>query len=155
MVSRGVIERVKRELRVDEGVRSRPYLDSLGNWTVGVGHLLPSNMTREQVQSMHLSDAEIDALLEKDLQDAVRGAESFGWFLTLDEVRQAAIVNLVFNLGRNGFAKFVKTIGAIQNREYQKAGRMLLQSKWATQVGPRRSGRLARMLETGRDEDAA
>lgn len=135
-------------------MRHRPYLDTLGNWTVGVGHLLPPDLTREQVQSMNLSADEIDVLLEKDVDEAAQGAKSFGWFLTLDEVRQAAIINLVFNLGRNGFAKFVKTIGAIQNREYQKAGRMLLQSKWAAQVGPRRSGRLARMLETGQDGDA-
>jgi lysozyme len=88
-------------------------------------------------------------LLDQDVAAAIHDAGTFPWWQTLDPVRQAVIVELCFNLGLPKLQKFERTIAAIQNREYQKASRMLLQSKWATQVGPRRSGRLATMLETG------
>ncbi len=37
------MDALKRELRRDEGERLMPYRDSLGYWTVGVGHLLTGN----------------------------------------------------------------------------------------------------------------
>ena len=36
-------DKLRRDLVRDEGKRLRPYRDSLGNWTVGVGHLLTGN----------------------------------------------------------------------------------------------------------------
>lgn len=146
------LDRLKAHLREAEGFRSRPYLDTVGVWTIGYGHALSRNISRSDVATMAWSREDAERALDADVAEAIHGAASFGWWLTLDPVRQAVVVELVYNLGRAGLAKFVKTIGAIQNREYQKAARHLLQSKWAQQVGPSRSGRLARMLETGRDD---
>jgi lysozyme len=145
------LDRLKTHLRVAEGFRGRPYLDTAGVWTCGYGHAMP-NLTREEVNTIEWDRDQADKVLDEDVAEAIHDAASFPWWPTLDPVHQAVVVELCFNLGRAGFAKFVKTISAIQNREYQRAGRMLLQSKWATQVGPTRSGRLARMLETGRDD---
>lgn len=147
------IERLKAHLREAEGYRTRPYLDTVGVWTIGYGRAL-HGLTRLDVAELEWTRTQAETALDEDIAKAVHDASSFGWWLTLDPVRQAVVVELCYNLGRAGFAKFVKTIEAIRQREYQRASRELLRSRWAEQVGKRRSGRLARMLETGRDEDA-
>lgn len=147
------VGRLKTHLRVAEGFRSRPYLDTATPpvWTIGYGHALP-RITREDVRDMEWTREQAEKALDEDVANAIHDAGSFGWWLTLDQVRQAAVVELCFNLGITKFREFRKTIAAIQNREFQKASRHLLDSKWAKQVGPTRSGRLARMLETGCDD---
>lgn len=146
------LDRLKAHLRQAEGFRARPYLDTAMPpvWTIGYGHSLPK-ITRDEVNSLTWTEDDAEQVLDQDVAHAIHAASSFGWWLTLDDVRQACVVELVFSLGAAGFGKFVKTIGAIQNREYHKAARCLMDSKWAKQVGPARSGRLAQMLETGRD----
>ena len=145
------LDRLKEHLRAAEGFREAPYLDTVGVWTVGFGHAMP-NLTRQDIAAMRWTREHADQVLSQDVVEAIHDASSFVWWHTLDPVRQAVIVELCFNLGRTKFSKFIKTIAAIQNREYQRAGRMLLQSKWAGQVGKTRSERLARMLETGIDD---
>jgi lysozyme len=142
------LDQLKAHLREAEGYRAKPYLDTVGVWTVGYGHAL-FNVTREQVAGLVCDRDAAEQLLDQDVAAAIHDAGTFPWWQTLDPVRQAVIVELCFNLGLPKLRLFERTLAAIQNREYQKASRMLLQSKWATQVGPRRSGRLATMLETG------
>lgn len=148
------LDRLKAHLRVAEGFRGRPYLDTVGVWTIGYGHALSRTLSRYDVANLEWTREDAERQLDRDVATAIHDAASFGWWLTLDPVRQAVIVELCFNLGRTRFAKFTKTIAAIQNREWQKAARELLNSRWAAQVGPRRSQRLARMLETGIDPAA-
>jgi GH24 family phage-related lysozyme (muramidase) len=40
------IERLKKQIIESEGLRYRAYQDHLGNWTIGVGHLLKSRCNR-------------------------------------------------------------------------------------------------------------
>jgi lysozyme len=146
------LDDLKGHLRESEGWRERPYLDTKGYWTVGHGHLLPRNITRQELAEMRWTREHGESVLDKDLANAIHEAGAFPWWLTMDPVRQAVIVELLFNLGRSKFKGFVKMIAAIQNRQYQKAARELLDSQWRKDVGPKRSGRLAKMLETGRAE---
>ncbi len=141
---------LKAHLRESEGFRARPYLDTKGFWTCGYGHLLPRNITRQELNDMNWSRDHADSVLDKDLANAIHEAGAFPWWITLDPVRQAVIVELVFNMGRAKVKGFTRMIAALQNREYQKASRELLDSQWRTDVGPTRSARLAQMLETGR-----
>ena len=67
------------QLEQHEGRRARPYMDSVGKITIGVGRNLSDK---------GLSQAEIDALLEHDLDDVLIDLETFAWFAALDGVRQ-------------------------------------------------------------------
>lgn len=156
------LDALKEELRQSEGFRSRPYLDTKGFWTCGFGHLLPRNISRQELAEMRWTREYADTVLHEDVLSAVNEAGSFSWWLTLDPVRQSAIVELLFNLGRTKLLGFKKMIAALKNREYQKAARELrwnthadgtrTPTQWSTDVGPTRSSRLERMLETGRAE---
>jgi lysozyme len=55
---------------------------------------------------------------------------------------------MAFNLGVPGLLKFKRTLAAIRGKEYDRAAAMMLDSRWATQVGMR-AERLSKMMATG------
>jgi len=134
---------VKNMLIVDEGLRLKPYKDTVGKLTIGVGRNL---------DDVGISKDEALYLLENDIQRAIQDAtDIFGaenW-LSLDEIRQAVILDMLFNLGKPRFLTFRKFIQAIKEKNFSKAAFEMFNSRWARQVG-RRAERLAYMMRTGK-----
>jgi lysozyme len=118
------------------------YLDSLGFWTIGVGHLI------DRRKGGKLPDHIIDALYEWDYDE--HSKELFAelpWVNQLDEVRQAVMIDMYFNL-RRGLLDFKKMLSHVQRGEWADAATEMHASKWAQQVGMR-TVRLAGMMRTG------
>lgn len=138
------MEKIRRLIELHEGRVASVYQDSLGFWTIGVGHLV------DRRKGGGLPPAIIDALLEHDVESA-RAAlqDALTWFAYLDEVRQAALVDMAFNLGVRGLLGFKKTLALVRDRDYLAASVEMLDSTWARQVGSR-ARRLSRMMESGR-----
>jgi len=132
------------QLMAHEGLRLKPYTDAVGKLTIGVGR----NLTDKG-----LSSQEAMLLLDHDVDEAVTDCATFPWFVTLDSVRQRAIVDLRFNLGPGGFRLFKHLIAAMAQQDYTRAARELVASKWFGQVGPTRAAHLRAMLETGVDDE--
>jgi lysozyme len=127
-------EHLLRHLVVDEGVVLHAYQDHLGYWTIGGG----------------ISHEEALYLLENDVQrtwDAL--TKRWPWVLRLDPVRQAVLVNMAFNMGVPGLAKFVNTLGAVQRGAFSTAANGMRRSLWYRQVQRSRSERLIAMMITG------
>ena len=128
-----------------EGMECFPYVDTVGKTTIGVGR----NLT-----DRGLSQAECRYLLANDIEISISELKrNFDWFTKLDDTRQAAMVDLHFNLGINRLKTFMKTLGLIEDCMlgddlWDKVAEELLDSKWATQVG-QRAQTLARMLQLG------
>jgi lysozyme len=116
-----------RELLIKhEGKKRRAYLDTEGNWTVGVGRNL---------EGVDFSEDEIQLMLNNDMKRVLYACwHEFPWFADLNEDRQNVVANMVFNLGLEGFKKFKKMIAAIQKEDYVEAACQMVDSKWATQV---------------------
>ena len=72
------------------------------------------------------------------------------WVTQLNEVRQRVLVDMAFNMGIVGLLSFKRTLATIQAGDYQQAATMMLDSRWAGQVG-QRAERLAHMMVTGKD----
>ena len=72
----------------------------------------------------------------------------FDWYDDLDETRKIVVLNMVFNLGINGFKKFKKTIQYIDNENYEEAAIEMLDSAWHIQVG-KRADELSEMMKNG------
>jgi len=124
----------------DEGLRLKPYKDTVGKTTIGVGRNL---------DDVGISKEEAMYLLDNDIQVATNNlAREFPWTLGLDVVRHAAMVNMTFNMGVGGIAAFKKFLAAMQAGDWAEAKIQMLDSKWAEQVGPR-AQRLAIQIETG------
>lgn len=130
-----------KQLVAHEGLRLKPYPDTVGKLTIGYGRNLSDR---------GISKDEAELLLMHDLQEAIAAAGTYPWFAGLDPVRQRVVVDMLFNLGATKFRKFVGTIAAIASGDYVKASAHMLNSLWARQVGARAT-RLARMMATGED----
>lgn len=138
-----VIDRdaMTRQLRLHEGERLRPYRCTAGKLTIGVGRNLEDRGITAQ-ESAYLLANDI-AREERELLRALP------WVGQLDEVRQRVLLDMSFNLGLVGLLGFKNTLATIQAGDYQRAAAMMLDSRWAKQVG-QRAERLSRMMATGK-----
>ena len=130
-----LIENLKRH----EGLRLKPYLCSEGKITIGFGRNL---------EDMGISEKEAEMLLMSDIERCYEELDVFSWFHDLDQVRQEAMVNMLFNLGLPTFLEFKRTLKFMAEGAYSQAAVEMLDSKWADQVGDR-AKELAYMVETG------
>ena len=131
---------LKEELIRDEGLRLKPYRDTVGKLTIGVGRNLDDvGITKDE--AMHLLECDIRRV-KGDLDRAMP------WWRELDEVRQRVIVNMAFNLGIARLMGFKNMLDAMRAGNYRDAAKEMLNSKWATQVGER-APRLAAMMRDG------
>ena len=92
---------------------------------------------------------ESDYLLANDITICEEEATRvFKWFADLTDVRQRAIINMIFNLGLTKLLNFKKFLAAMEAGNYVIAGKEMLDSRWARQVG-NRSDRLEQMIVNG------
>lgn len=129
-----------RQLRLHEGERLRPYRCTAGKLTIGVGRNLDDRGITPEESAVLLSND--ISLVEAQVFRALP------WALTMNEVRQRVLIDMAFNLGIDGLLAFKRTLATMQSGSYQDAARMMLDSKWAGQVG-QRAERLSRMMATG------
>ena len=131
-------------LRRHEGVKNTLYKCTSDKWTIGVGRNL---------EDVGLSEEEIDFLL---LNDIVRTKELMDdyipWHSDLDEVRQEALINFVFNVGIGTTMKFKNAMAALEEHDYDTAATEMLDSNWAKQVGSR-AIEITQMIKTGEYQD--
>jgi len=131
------LDRIKADLRADEGYARQLYACPAGKLTIGVGHNIEDN---------GLSDEVIEHILEEDIARAEEDVRAlFENYDTLDEVRQEVLVNMAFNLGRSRLAKFIKFISAMNTRHFVLAAAEGTDSVWAEQVGKRAQLLMMRM----------
>jgi lysozyme len=132
-------DQLERDLIRDEGLKLKPYKDSVGIWTIGVGHNIEAHPLPEgMLVDGKISEADAKALLEGDIDEHVAALDkALPWAQSLDEPRYRALVNMAFNLGIAGLLGFKNTLALIERGEYEKAAANLAMSKWAKQVGPR------------------
>jgi len=134
---------IEEQLELHEGLRLKPYEDTVGKLTIGIGRNLDDK---------GISKNEAKYMLKNDIEETRKRLMLNGWFRKLDSIRQKVIIDMSFNLGYYGLMSFKKMIKAIKNSDYKKASEEMLNSKWANQVG-NRADRLAKMMGTGEDYD--
>lgn len=137
---------IYEQLRRDEGVRLKPYTDTVGKLTIGVGR----NLTDKGI-----SEKEADAMLTADVMEVREGLSKNGYQYYLGDsdddpavVRYDVLVNMAFNMGIGGLLAFKKMLAAYKAGDWETAATEMLDSKWAEQVGPR-AERLAKQMREG------
>jgi lysozyme len=141
-------------IKLEEGCRLTAYKDSVGVWTIGHGFNLEAHgYDKAECAGLTWTQEQADAALHDEI-DLVIAQIDRRWpdWIKLDDVRQAAIVSSVYQLGAPGAAHFLATIAAIQAHDWELAARQMLLSKWARQT-PKRAARNAEMIRTGRWPD--
>lgn len=122
-----------------EGLRLKPYKDSVGKLSIGIGRC---------IEDVGISEAEAYVLLNNDVARITQDAyNEFTWFTSLSVTRQDVVLSMIFNLGLEGFKKFKKMIEAIIAGNFERAADEMLNSTWAKQVG-KRAEDLSAMMRT-------
>lgn len=135
-------QKLLSQIHLHEGERPKPYTDTVGKITIGVGR----NLT-----DVGLAQDEIDLLLVNDLKRSENDLnKNLSWWTTLDVIRQRVILDMCFNMGIGGLLTFKTTLVLIQQGKFDQASANMLASKWAKQVGAR-AERLSTMMKTGKD----
>lgn len=131
---------LRKQLLIDEGLRPKPYVDSVGKLSIGIGRNLAD---------VGLRPDEIEYLFQNDVRDAEDAARRLvPNFEKLNDIRKAVVVNMAFNMGHSVLSGFENTLRAVNEGRYADAARGMLASKWALQVGGR-AKRLAKQMREG------
>ena len=135
-------QKLYTQLVLHEGKKAKPYVDTVGKITIGIGR----NLT-----DVGLSEDEIQYLFNNDKARTIKDLDNYlPWWRGLDEVRRRVLFDMCFNMGIGTLRTFKNTLNFIQKKMWTSASQNMLASKWATQVG-QRAKRLADMMETGKD----
>lgn len=131
---------LEARLTEEEGYRSKPYFDTRGQLTVGVGH----NLTAKG-----LPPSIIQALLDYDVSEVeAQLDQAIPWWRTLDAARQNILMDMGFQLGVSGLLQFKALLGCLQDGDWAGAKAAMLDSLWAKET-PARANTLAAAMETG------
>lgn len=149
------LQKVRMMVAFEEGKRNKPYRDSEGFETIGIGHLmdprkggsLPVWARNELNQAGQLSEASVYRLFDDDLtakhEELRRRAP---WVAQLDEVRYACLLDMAFQMGVTGLLGFKNTLAMIRGGDYSGASEGMKHSLWYRQTPNRANRRRAQML---------
>ena len=131
--------RLKKQLVIDEGFRSKPYRCSAGKLTIGIGR---------NIEGVGISRDEAEYMLQNDIENLL----SLLWIRQaiegLDSVRTEVFLNMAFNLGSSRLFGFKKMLAALADRDFERAADEMIDSAWYSQVGSR-AVRLVEEMRTG------
>ncbi len=132
--------KLAEQLKEHEGLRLKPYTDTVGKLTIGIGRNLEDKGITEQ---------EALFMLNNDVNYFYTNLnKSLPWFKILNDARQNVLVNMAFNLGVAGLMSFKNTLSLAKNGHYSQAASAMMDSKWAVQVGIR-AVELSEQMRTG------
>lgn len=135
----------------EEGYRQFAYDDATGervkapkgNLTIGIGFNLDAGCP--------LDLARMIAFYFVD-KCQLKLSQTISFFNDLDQVRQAILVDMAFNMGADDVIKFKNTLADLATRNYKEAANNMRDSRWYKQV-PNRVEPLARAMERGEFDD--
>ena len=133
------INKLREQLKIDEGVRYEVYDDHLGYKTFGIGHLVKT--TDEEYGSpvgTIVSEKRVNSVFDKDVETYIDESKKvFGNLEDMPQEAQQVIVNMCFNMGAPRLSQFKKFIKSIHDEDWATASVEMLDSRWANQVGVR------------------
>ena len=156
-----ITDELKARVRDHEGTRAHAYKDTLGKWTIAVGHLIRDHEIEKYLVSdgaggykpreEELSADEIEDLFLIDLNRACAGAEELIGQLyrgdkRLPQAIEHVVVEMVFQLGKTGVSKFRKMWKALSDGDRKEAAAQMKDSRWHSQT-PVRCEALAEIVE--------
>ena len=127
-----------------EGCRLTAYLDSVGVYTIGVGHAATSGVPPIPRKGMRITAQQADELLTKDLaryEDAVNVSVE----VPLSQPQFDALVSLCFNIGQRGFMHST-VVARLNRKDYRGAADAILMWQHPPELRGRRDAERAQFL---------
>ena len=133
----GEYENIKQMVIANEGWKNKPYKDSRGLWTVGVGHLIGNGKTLPKEWDRELTNEEVRQLFEKDFDEHLKQAQKTPGWDKANEAGRAGLIDLTYNMGGYWYTKFKKAASFLKDGNFKDAALELKNSAWYKQVGGR------------------
>lgn len=139
------IEKTKKLIRIHEGYREFPYDDKTSNRvqgkvTIGYGRNLND-------KGVNQNEAEL--MLDNDLSYLITQLpKRISFFGKLDDVRQAILCDMAYNIGINGLLGFNNMLDSIEKADYADAAFEIFESKLHNEE-PLRTADLIGMMRSG------
>lgn len=120
---------MKQELTRDEALKLKLYKDTKGKMTIGIGRNL---------DDVGITADEADFLLTNDIANSTQDLDmALPWWRDLNETRQRALLNMIFNMGLHALMEFKEMLAALKGKDWERASQEALNSDWAREVGSR------------------
>jgi len=141
------VNKLKKELALDEGVKHEIYLDHLGYPTFGIGHLIKKDDPEYgSPVKTPVSEERVDECFKEDIKVTLADCLTlYDDFYELPEEVQLIIANMMFNMGLPRMKKFRGMKRGVDARDWNKAADEMVDSAWYSQVG-KRSERLVQRM---------
>jgi|SRR6056300_1708783 len=141
------IDRLREDLKVDEGVKYEIYLDHLGLPTFGIGHLVTeSDQEFELPVGTSVDEERVNECFESDVEVTLNECRIlYPDFDDLPEEAQLIIANMMFNMGRPRLSAFKGMKRGVDARDWNAAADEMVDSRWYRQVTNRADRLVQRM----------
>ena len=141
------IEKLREEIKYDEGSVNEIYLDHLGLATFGIGHLV-TEWDEEYGWEVGtpVSEDRCNEVFDSDIQVVLSDCEHlYPDFNDLPEEVQRIIANMMFNMGRPRLSKFKGMKRGVDAKDWNAAADEMVDSRWYRQVTNRAERLVERM----------
>jgi len=137
-------KKLKNRIKTNEGFRNGPYLDQLGNLTIGYGHLILKS--EKKTLNKKMSRARLNKLFEKDFDRAVLAFNANYKKNNYSKKINEILIEMIFQLGikkTKGFKKFNYFLKCGKNH---MAALEMMNSLWYSQTPKRVEQHISRLL---------
>jgi lysozyme len=133
------IEKLREQLKIDEGCVYELYNDHLGYATFGIGHLVTESDPEYGSEiGTEVSESRVVEAFEQDCENVLRDCNIlYEDFDDLPEEAQQVIANMMFNMGRPRLSKFKGMKRGVDSRNWNDAADEMVDSSWYRQVTKR------------------
>ena len=143
------VEKLREQLKIDEGCVYEIYNDHLGYPTFGIGHLVrESDPENGSPVGTKVSEDRVADAFDDDIEIVLSDCNKlYPNFEDLPEEAQQIIANMMFNLGRPRLSKFRGMKAGVDAKDWNRAADEMVDSRWYAQVGRRAERLVDRMRE--------
>jgi len=130
------VDKLREQLKIDEGCIYEIYNDHLGYPTFGIGHLVTeSDPENGQTLGTAVSEDRVTEAFKSDVQSVLSDCDIlYPDFSSLPEEAQQVIANMMFNMGRTRLSKFKGMKRGVDSRDWNAAADEMVDSTWYRQV---------------------
>ncbi len=133
-------QRLLEQIKADEGFSKKAFWDN-DQFSYGYGCKAP-------YEGATITEEEAAILLEAEVNEAIGYFHTMFRHIPMNDVREEALVNMIFNLGPTKLRQFKKMLSAIELQDWDEAARQAQDSLWFLQTGGR-ARRIVEELRTG------
>ena len=141
------IDKLRKQLEIDEGVVHEIYLDHLGHPTFGIGHLVTDEDPEYGADvGTKVDEARCIEAFNEDVETVIKDCKIlYSDFDDLPEEVQQIVANMMFNMGRPRLSKFKGMKRGVDAKDWNVAADEMVDSAWYRQVTNRAERLVERM----------